>query len=117
MTTWTSNFTTFTGLYYIHKPKHHAYQNVRDYQKQSALALLSYAVVALLLYQMDWGIKAELTILFAFMFFFIFSAVNHAIDAVTRRNFKWANINRPFLTFFLIAGFAYPVYHALLKTG
>jgi len=84
-----------------------------NYQRQSAIALLSYAFVALLVYFCNWGIKAELSILFAFMFFFIFSAVNHGIDAIKNNNYKWQNINRPFLTLLLIAGLIYPVIMAL----
>ncbi len=84
-----------------------------NYQRQSAIALLSYAFVALLVYFCNWGIKAELSILFAFMFFFIFSAVNHGIDAIKNNNYKWQNINRPFLTLLLIAGLIYPVMMAL----
>lgn len=81
-----------------------------NYQKQSAIALLSYAAIALLVYFANWGIEAELTILFTFIFFFIFSAVNHGIDAIKRKNYKWQNINRPFITLLLIAGLIYPVY-------
>lgn len=84
-----------------------------NYQKQSAIALLSYAVVALVVFFYGWGIKSELTILFAFMFFFTFSAINHGIDAIKRKNYKWANINRPFLTLMLIAGLIVPVLGAL----
>jgi uncharacterized membrane protein len=84
-----------------------------NYQKQSAIALLSYAAIALFVYFFDWGIKSELTILFTFLFFFIFSAVNHTIDAVKRKNYKFANINRPFLVIFMIAGLIYPVIEAL----
>ena len=83
------------------------------YQKQSAIALLSYAFVALLVYFCDWGIKAELTILFAFIFFFLFSAVNHAMDAVKNKNYRWQNINRPFIILLLIAGLIYPVWTVL----
>ena len=84
-----------------------------NYQKQSAIALLSYAVVAVIVYFSQWGIKAELTILFTFMFFFFFSAINHGIDAVKHKNYKWQNINRPFLTLILIAGMIHPVVSAL----
>lgn len=84
-----------------------------NYQKQSAIALLSYAVVSVVVYFASWGTMAEMTILFSFMFFLIFSAANHGIDAIKRKNYKWANVNRPFLTLMLIAGFIYPVYHAL----
>ena len=84
-----------------------------NYQRQSALAILSYAVVAIIVWIIDWGIKAELTILFAFMFFFTFSAVNHAVDAVKRKNYSWQNINRPFIMLMLLAGLIYPVMMAL----
>ncbi len=84
-----------------------------NYQRQSAIALLSYAVIALIVYFYNWGIKAELTIFFAFIFFFFFSGLNHAYDAIKRKNYKWQNINRPFITLLLIAGMIYPVIMAL----
>jgi uncharacterized membrane protein HdeD (DUF308 family) len=86
-----------------------------NYQRQSDIALLSYAAVAILVYFCNWGIKAELTIFFAFIFFFLFSGVNHGIDAVKRKNYKWQNINRPFITLALIIGMIYPVIMALKK--
>ena len=86
-----------------------------NYQRQSAIALLSYAVIAIIIYFADWGIKSELTIFFAFIFFFFFSGINHGIDAVKRKNYKWQNINRPFITLILIAGMIYPVVMALKK--
>lgn len=91
------------------------FESGSNYQRQSAIALISYAIVALIVYFLDWGIKADLTILFTFMFFFIFSSVNHAVDAITRKNYKWANVNRPFLTLLLIAGLIYPVIETLKK--
>lgn len=84
-----------------------------NYQKQSAIALLSYATTAIIVYFAHLGIQAELTILFAFLFFFFFSGINHAVDAIRRKNYKWQNINRPFLTLFLIIGLVYPVIKAL----
>ncbi|MBU0632270.1 hypothetical protein KKA17_06480 [bacterium] len=84
-----------------------------NYQRQSAIALSSYAVTAIMVYIANWGIQAELTILFVFIFFFFFSAVNHGVDAIRRKNYKWQNINRPFLTLFLIVGLIYPVIKAL----
>lgn len=83
------------------------------YQRQSAIALLSYAVVAIVVSLARWGIKAELTIFFAFIFFFIFSGLNHGMDAIRRKNYKWQNINRPFITLLLAAGMVYPVVAAL----
>ncbi|MFK5951214.1 MAG: hypothetical protein QM500_20860, partial [Methylococcales bacterium] len=84
-----------------------------NYQRQSAIALLSYAVIAVVVYLCNWGIKAELTILFTFIFFFFFSAINHGINAVRNKNYRWQNVNRPFITFILIAGLVYPVLMAL----
>jgi len=84
-----------------------------NYQKQSAIALLSYTVIAILVYFLNWGIKAELTILFVFIFFFFFSAINHGMEAIKHKNYKWQNINRPFITLLLIAGLIYPVVKAI----
>ena len=39
-----------------------------NYQRQSAIALLSYAVIAVVVYLCNWGIRSELTILFTFFF-------------------------------------------------
>jgi hypothetical protein len=90
------------------------YEVGSNYQKQSAIALLSYAFVAVFVSLSGWGIIAELTIFFAFIFFLFFSGINHAVDAVTRKNYKWQNINRPVITLLLIAGMIYPVI-AVLK--
>jgi hypothetical protein len=84
-----------------------------NYQRQSAIGLLSYAVIAVVIYFINWGIKAELTIFFAFIFFLFFSGVNHAADAIRRKNYAWQNVNRPFITLILIAGMIYPVVMAL----
>ncbi len=86
-----------------------------NYQRQSAIALLSYAAIAIIVYFTNWGIKAELTILFTFMFFIIFSGINHGIDAVRRKNYKWQNINRPFIMLLLVVGLVYPVIMALQR--
>lgn len=89
------------------------YEQGSNYQKQSAIALLSYAVVALLVYFINWGIKAELSIFFAFIFFLTFSGANHLIQAIKHKNYKWQNINRPFITLLLILGMIYPIVMAL----
>jgi len=100
-------------LFAVQSAEAKGFETGSNYQRQSAIALLSYAAIAILVYFMDWGIKAELSIFFAFIFFFIFSAVNHAVDAIKRKNYRWQNLNRPFITLLLIAGMIYPVIMAL----
>jgi len=85
------------------------YEVGSNYQRQSAIALLSYAAVAAFIWIVNWGIIAELTIFFAFIFFLIFSGINHAVDAIKNKNYKWQNINRPFITLLLLAGMLYPI--------
>lgn len=100
----------FEGLVYGEKSaKLKGFETGSNYQKQSAIALLSYAFMAVWIYFANWGIMAELTILFTFLFFFVFSATNHAIQAVKNKNYKWQNINRPFITLLLVAGMIYPL--------
>ena len=84
-----------------------------NYQRQSAIALLSYAVIAILVWFFNWGIRAELTILFTFLFFLTFSGINHGIQAILHKNYKWQNINRPFIALILIAGLVHPILMAL----
>lgn len=80
-----------------------------NYATQSRIALLSYAVISLVVYFANWGTNAELTIMLTFMFFMFFSAINHGYQAVVNKNYHWANLNRPFLTATLIAALWYPV--------
>lgn len=89
------------------------YEQGSNYQTQSAIALLSYAVIALVVYLMQWGTDAELTIVLTFMFFTIFSGVNHARSIIQDKNYKWANLNRPFLAVLLITVLWYPVVGSL----
>lgn len=104
------------GLFFAKKTAEaKGFETGSNYQRQSAIALLSYAFVAILVYFCNWGIKSELTIFFTFIFFFIFSSINHAIDAIKRKNYKWQNINRPFITLALVLGMIYPIVMALKK--
>lgn len=89
------------------------YETGSNYQKQSAFALLSFAFGAILVYVADWGLKAELTVFFIFIFFFTLSAGNHGLEAIRHKNYKWQNLNRPFLLLLLAAGFVYPIVMAL----
>jgi hypothetical protein len=89
------------------------YETGSNYQIQSAVALLSYTFGALLVFVLNWGIRAELAILFTFLFFFIFSAINHLRSAIVDKNYKFANINRPFLVLIRVIGLFYPVIMAI----
>lgn len=109
-----AGFSGIEGLFFAKKSAEaKGFETGSNYQRQSAIAILSYACIAIFVYFSNWGIKAELTIFFVFIFFFIFSGLNHGIDAIRRKNYKWQNINRPFLTLILIAGMIYPVVMAL----
>jgi hypothetical protein len=85
------------------------YEKGSKYQKQSAIALLSYTFMAIVAYFANWGTLAELTVFGSFIFFFVFSGYVHALSAIRDKNFAWQNINRPFITLMLIAGMVYPV--------
>jgi hypothetical protein len=85
------------------------FETESNYQKQSAFALLAMTFTALFVWVLNWGIHAELTILIMFLLFFILSAANHTKEAIQKHNFKFQNINRPFLVMLLLAGFFYPL--------
>jgi len=109
-----SGISGIEGLFFARKSAEiKGFEVGSNYQRQSAIALLSYAGIAIIVYFCNWGIKSELTIFFAFIFFFLFSGLNHGIDAIKRKNYKWQNINRPLITLLLIAGMIYPVIMAL----
>ncbi len=85
------------------------FENDGNYAYQSRVALLSFAVISLIVYLTNWGTKAELTIMLTFMLFMILSAINHGYQAVVNKNYHWANMNRPILTALLIASVWYPL--------
>lgn len=111
-----AGISSIEGLFFAENAaKIKGYEQGSNYQKQSAFAMLSITITSILIYFLNWGIKSELTILFAFLIFFSFSAANHAYDAIKRKNYKWQNMNRPFITLLLLAGFYYPVILALKR--
>jgi len=61
-----------------------------NYQRQSAIDLLSYAVIAVLIWFIKWGIKAELTIFMAFIFFILFFSIEplYAASMYAARNWQ-----------------------------
>lgn len=98
------------GLLYADKAAEaKGYEKGSKYQKQSAIALLSYTFMAIVVYFAKWGTLAELAVFGSFIFFFVFSGYVHAVSAIRDKNLAWQNINRPFITLMLIAGMVYPV--------
>lgn len=93
--------------------KEKGFENDGNYAYQSRIALLSYGVMSLVVYFMDWGIHADLTIMLTFLFFMVFSAINHGYQAVVNKNYHWQNLNRPFLTLLLIIVLWYPITNVL----
>jgi hypothetical protein len=89
------------------------FKNDGGYAYQSRIALLSYAVISLIVYFANWGTNAEVTIMLTFLFFMFFSALNHGYQAVVNHNYRWENLNRPFLTALLIAAMWYPITNVL----
>jgi hypothetical protein len=67
-----------------------------NYQRQSAIALLSYAVIAVLIWFIKWGIKAELTIFMAFIFFFFFFSIEPCGGCDQTENLQMAEYKPPF---------------------
>lgn len=91
------------------------YEEGSNYQKQSALAMISMSVVACTVYFLNWGFYADMTVMLIFLLFFLLSGINHALQAIMRKNYKWQNINRPVITLLMIAGLLYPLITAFQK--
>ncbi|MDO9511426.1 MAG: hypothetical protein Q7J34_06685 [Bacteroidales bacterium] len=111
-----AGFSGFEGLIWGEESaREKGYETGSNYQKQSDIALLSYAFTALMVFVFDWGKFAALAVLICGMFFFFFSGINHALQAIFHKNFHWANINRPFILFALILALIYPVMRAFVS--
>ena len=105
----------FEGLFFGKQAAaEHGFKEGGSYAYQSRIALLSYAVISLVVYFANWGANAELTIMLTFLFFMFFSAINHGYQAIAHKNYHWANLNRPFLTALLIAAVWYPITNLLI---
>lgn len=79
------------------------WQGQSPFHKEVGYFNIACAVIALIVYLFNWGIHAELTILFTYVLFIIFSAVNHAKEILYKKNYAWQNAIRPILTFLLVA--------------
>lgn len=75
------------------------------YQTQSGMNNLATALTALVVWYWQWGVHAYLTIIFALLFFFSLSAINHSYEFFVSSNRKGIHLMRPILTCTLIAAF------------
>jgi VIT1/CCC1 family predicted Fe2+/Mn2+ transporter len=85
------------------------YETGSNYQKQSAFAFLSMAIMSLVVYFFSWGAMANIALVLTFVLFLFMSAINHGYHAIVNKNLTWKNAIRPLLTALLIAVFWYPV--------
>ena len=83
------------------------------YQRQSALANLALAVVAVVVAAAHWGVQAHAAVLLVCLVFLAFSAANHLMSSIRDRNLKPANLARPVLTLVLWIAVAPLMYRAL----
>lgn len=98
------------GLFFGKKAAEAAgYETGSKYQIQTAFFFIALSAVALFVYFANWGVQAELTLLFVFLLSMLLSSINHAYQAIVNKDYKWKNLIRPFLTIFLIAIFIYPI--------
>ena len=91
------------------------YEPNRAYQIQSGLANAATAITALLVYVLDWGRYADVTIVTVMLMFFTFSAANHVATAIMERNMKPVNLLRPAMALLLIGFLLPPMIKALTQ--
>ncbi len=102
------------GLFFPNQAaREKGYETGSNYQRQTAFFFLALAIMAVVVYFMKWGVFAELSLSFTFLLFLLMSTINHAYQAIAKKNFKWNNVIRPFQTLFLIAVYIYPVMKVL----
>lgn len=91
------------------------YETGSNYQKQSAFAFLSLAIMSLVIYFLKWDAMANITLVLTFILFLLMTAINHGYQAVAMKNHSWKNLIRPLLTALLIGVFWYPVVSILFS--
>ena len=72
------------------------------YQIQSGLNNLSTAIIGFLVWYLQWGTQASLTVSFVLLLFLIFSSLNHAYEYWIQKNRQCIHFLRPLLTTALI---------------
>jgi hypothetical protein len=84
-----------------------------EYQRQSAGANLACAVTLILVFLLNWGVKAEATIMIVSLLFFVFSAAVHVWGAVSGGNRNRKNWLRGVLTLAFVGACAWPLVASL----
>jgi len=84
------------------------------YQRQSAGANLAFALTALLVFLLNWGLYADATILIAALIFFVISASVHTWEIFAMGNRSFKNALRPILTLALLGVTAWPLWASLV---
>jgi hypothetical protein len=72
------------------------------YQIQSGLNNLAVAITALIVWLFNWGVYANLTVLFVALIFFALSSINHAVEFFRQGNKKIVHLMRPILSLLLV---------------
>ncbi len=85
------------------------------YQRQSGLNNLALALTALMVWILDWGTRAEASMLSVLLIFLFLSACNHAWSAWKEQNRNLRNLLRPVMTVLLVA-FTLPALVSALRT-
>ena len=73
------------------------------YQRQSGLNNLALAVTTILVYALNWGFYAKITVMCVMLIFLTFSASNHAYSAIKEHNRSLRNFLRPIMTAVLLS--------------
>jgi len=85
------------------------------YQKQSGGANLAFALTAVVVFILNWGLYADATILIATLIFFVISATIHTWEIFSMKNRSVKNLLRPLMTIALIAASAWPLISAFIQ--
>lgn len=73
------------------------------YQRQSGINNLALAITTLLVYFLNWGLYAKISVMTVMLIFLSLSASNHAYSAIKEHNKSFKNFLRPIMTTVLLA--------------
>ena len=107
----------FTGLgalfFYKYSSEALGWKNQTAFHKEVGYFNLGCAFVAVLVYFLNWGLYADMTIFLTFSLFLIMSSINHSYEVIAKKNYSWQNAIRPILMILWII-FTIPLFAAAL---